>query len=102
MHSFDSEETSVPEFWLIVTLCAMPTVSDAPYGGGRPIVSSDCAEYRLETSFSSIQDCRLQQIHLNHLPLEPRRIMASLCTARLDPARLGELPLLSSALGDHA
>jgi hypothetical protein len=90
------------EFWLIVTLCAVPTTSDTPYGVGQPILSSECAEYRVETSFPSIQACRLHQVYLNDLPQEHRRIMASLCTARLDPARLGELPLLSTALGDHA
>ena len=90
------------EFWLIVTLCAMPTISDTPYGAGQPVLSSECAEYRVETAFPSVQACRLHQIYLNDLPLERRRIMASLCTARLDPARLGKLPLLSTALGDHA
>jgi hypothetical protein len=89
-------------FWLIVTLCAIPTVSGTPYGTSQPILSSDCAEYRVEPSFPSIQACRLHQIYLNDLPLERRQIMASLCTSRLDRARLGELPLLSVALGDHA
>jgi hypothetical protein len=90
------------EFWLIVTLCAISTISDTPYGATQAIVSSDCAEYRVETSFPSVQACRLHQIFLNDLPLERRKITASLCTARLDRARLGELPLLSAALGDHA
>jgi hypothetical protein len=99
---FDCGATIMSEFWLIVTLCAIPAISDTPYEAGRPILSSDCAEYRVETSFTSIQACRLHQIHLNNVSLEPRQIMASLCTARLDPARLEELPLLSTALGDHA
>jgi hypothetical protein len=90
------------EFWLIVTLCALPTISGTPYGTSQPISSSDCAEYRVEASFPSIQACRLHQIYLNDLPLERRQITASLCTSRLDRARLGELPLLSVALGDHA
>jgi hypothetical protein len=90
------------EFWLIVTLCTIPTITDTPYGVGQPVLSSDCAEYRTETSFPSIQACQLHQIYLNNVPLEPRRITASLCTAGLDSARLRELPLLSTALGDHA
>lgn len=90
------------EFWLIVTLCAMPTISGTPYGSSQPILSSECAEYRVETSFASIQACRLHQTYLNDLPLQGRQIAASLCTSRLDRARLGELPLLSAALGDSA
>jgi hypothetical protein len=90
------------EFWLIVTLCAIPTISGTPYEARQPIVSSDCAEYRVEASFPSVQACRLHQVYLNDLPLERRKVTASLCTAGLDGARLRELPLLSVALGDHA
>ena len=90
------------EFWLIVTLCAIPTISETPYEAGQAILSSDCAEYRVETSFPSIQDCRLHQTFLNDLPLERRSLTASLCTSRLDRGRLQEMPLLSAALGDHA
>jgi hypothetical protein len=90
------------EFWLIVTLCAAPMVGDSANDTSRPISSSDCAEYRVESPFPSIQACRLHQANLNSVPLERRRVIASLCTARLDPARLGELPLLSATLGDPA
>jgi hypothetical protein len=62
------------ELWLIVTLCAIPTICDTPYGAGQPILSSECAEYRVEGSFPSIQACRLHQIYLNELPLERRKM----------------------------
>jgi hypothetical protein len=92
----------MPEFWLIVTLCAMPTISATPYASTEPIVTSDCAEFRVETSFPSVEACRLHQTYLNNLPLERRQITAFLCTAGLNRARLKELPLLSAALGDTA
>jgi hypothetical protein len=90
------------EFRLIVTLCAIPTISDTPYGAAQPSLSSHCAEYRVDGSFASVEACRLHQVHLNDLPLEGREITAYLCTARTDRARLRDLPLLSAALGDHA
>ena len=95
-------ESAMSEFWLIVTLCAAPMISSTPYEGQERILSSDCAEYRVGTSFPSLEDCRLHQIYLDDLPLEPRRLTASLCTARMDRARLQEFPLLSTVLGDHA
>jgi hypothetical protein len=90
------------EFWLIVTLCAVPSAGEPADAPSRPISSADCAEYRVESSFPSIAACRLEQAHLNSAPPEQRRMIASLCTAGLDPVRLGELPLLSATLGDPA
>lgn len=90
------------EFWLIVTLCVVPTIGDAIYDSGQSVLSSECAEYRVENSFSSIQECRLHQMKLSNIPLEGRRMMAFLCSAKLDSDRLGDLPLLSVVLGDRA
>jgi len=90
------------EIWLIVTLCVVPTLGEETFATNAPLRSSDCAEYRVERSFPSFQDCQLHQIHLNSIPLARRRIMASLCTAQLDPERIGEFPLLSQALGNQA
>ena len=90
------------EFWLIVTLCVVPTIGDTTYETSQSALTSECAEYRVEDSFPSIQACRLHQMHLNRIPLERRRMMAFLCSARLDSERLGELPLLGTVLGDHA
>jgi hypothetical protein len=91
------------EFWLIVTVCAAPTISGVPYGAHRPILSSECAEYRADGSFPSIEACRLHQTYLKDLPLERGMITASLCTAEVDRARLGNLPVLgAAALSDPA
>jgi hypothetical protein len=93
---------AVSEFWLIVTLCAVPSLTGAPYGAERSLSSSDCAEFRVDGSFPSIDACRLHQATLRHLPWDRRQLIASLCTATLDEARLGKLPLLSTELGSPA
>ena len=90
------------EFWLVVTLCLAPAVGTAPYGAHHSVLTTDCAEYRAEPSFSSIESCRLHQTFLHTLPVEHRTVAATLCTRGLDRQRLEDLPLLSAALGDRA
>jgi len=90
------------EFWLIVTLCALPTI----HWHALRSEPADPELRLLRLSYRALipfhRGCRLHQIYLNRVPLERHKITASLCTARLDRARLGELPLQSIALGDHA
>jgi hypothetical protein len=58
------------EFHFDRHLCATRTISVT--------LSSGCAEYPVEGSLLSIESSRIRQIYLNDLPLERRKMTASL------------------------
>lgn len=90
------------EVWLVVTLCLAATTTDSPYGQPAIGLTYECKEYRSEASFTTIEDCVVQQRLLSAIPIEGRRVTASLCTAMLSPERAAALPPLRSALGARA
>jgi hypothetical protein len=91
----------MPEVWLIVTLCLV-TESAAQHDQPDAGPKYQCADYRSEGSFATVEACHRHQQLLFSLLVRGRRVTALLCTALLSPEQANALPTLRAVLGAPA